>query len=208
MVANASSIYGDSITIKINACVNDVYYNQLNNNGTIRGNMNSPLALPLIDTLPPFPASLPGFSDIDITGGTTLILAPGSYGKVLVRANATLILTGGVYQLENLDLGSSNSQVLFQAASDVIINNHLQPGAGAIIGPQSGSGISPGDIWFYVNGTDGGNRAAVIGINNDVKATIYAPYGTIWIKSGTLFEGALIGKDVIIGINVVVTLGL
>jgi YD repeat-containing protein len=212
-LADGISIYGDSVKIKMGASVYDVTCNELVNNGTIRGTAYTPLPLPLGVPLPEFPTPAPGTDDYDIPQGETLILDPGSYGEVMVRQNATLILIGGTYHLENLDLGYTGSQVLFQAPTDLIINNRLEPGQNAIIGPDEGSGISAKDIRIYVNGINGntGNlgatpKAARVGYNNTLKANIYAPNGTLLIKQGTVAEGSFIARDVQIGLSVEVTL--
>jgi hypothetical protein len=212
-VADGITIYGDSVKIKMGGSVEDVSYNELVNNGTIRGYEYTPLALPLDVPLPEFPTPAPGTEDYDIPQGETLILDAGSYGEILVRANATLIVTGGTYHLENLDLGYPNARVLFEGPTDVFINNRLGPGQNAVIGPDEGSGISARDIRIYVNGINGstGNlgatpKAAQIGYDNTLKANIYAPHGTLLIKQGTVAEGAFIGKDVQIGIGAEVTL--
>ncbi|MBI3205013.1 MAG: hypothetical protein HYZ29_25980, partial [Myxococcales bacterium] len=42
-------------------------------------------------------------------------------------------------------------------------------------------------------------KAAVIGFDNTVQALLFAPNGTIWLKSGTVATGTLIGKDVLVG---------
>ncbi|MGH7451660.1 MAG: T9SS type A sorting domain-containing protein, partial [bacterium] len=80
-------------------------------------------------------------------------------------------------------------------------------------GPNTGSGLSASDIIFYVNGINGNNgnlgaapKAAQIGINNTVFANFYVPHGTLWLKQGTEAAGAFIGKDVIIGEGVQLTL--
>ncbi|MCP5004063.1 MAG: hypothetical protein GY941_08995, partial [Planctomycetes bacterium] len=212
-VADGVSIYGDSIKVKTGASVFDVSYNDLTNNGTIMGSEQTPLLLPLDTTLPALPAPAPGTEDHDIPLGGSLTLDSGSYGEIMVRKNATLTLTGGAYHFENLDLGDLNAKVLFQTATDLIINNRMGPGKSAVIGPEDGSGISAKDIRIYVNGINGssGNlgatpKAAQIGETNTLQANIYAPNGTLLIKQGTVAEGAFIGRDVKIGQNVQVTL--
>jgi len=212
-VADGSVIYGDSVKIKLGASVADVHYNDLDNNGTIRGSEVTPVSLPLDVTFPAFPTPAPGTQDFDIAQNETLTLESGSYGEIKVRANATLILTGGVYHLENLALGDSNSSVLFQGATDLIVNNRIEPGSAAYIGPSEGSGITANQVWIYVNGANGGSggpsatpRAAVIGYNNQVRANFYVPNGTIWVKAGTVFEGSVTARDVLIGSNVEVSL--
>jgi len=49
-------------------------------------------------------------------------------------------------------------------------------------------------------------KAAVVGYNNLVTATIFAPNGTLWLKQGTEARGAFIGRDVKVGYNVQVWL--
>ena len=212
-VADGVYVYGDSVKIKTGASVFDVHYNELTNKGTIRNGEHTPLDLPMDVILPEFPAPDPGTDNYNIARGETLTLAPGAYGEIMVRKNATLILTGGTYHFENLDLGNTGARVLFQAPTDLIINNRLGPGKNAVIGPDDGSGISAKEIRIYVNGINGttGNlgatpKAAQIGYANTLRANIYAPNGTVWIKQKTVAEGAFIGKDVKIGKNVQVTL--
>ena len=91
----------------------------------------------------------------------------------------------------------------------MIINNRLEPGSNSQIGPADGSGITARDIVFYANGINGSTgdldanpKAAEIGTKNTVKANIYAPNGTIWINSHSDVEGAVIGKDVLVGTEV------
>lgn len=208
-----SSIYGDTVTIKSGASVCDVHYNELNNNGTIRCNSFSPIELPLDIVFPEFPTPEPGTVDIDIPVNGTLTLNPGSYGEVIVKSDATLVLTGGTYHLENLALGDNHSEILIQGKTDIIINNRLEPGTNGYIGPDEGSGVSAKDIIIFVNGINGSTgklgatpKAATIGISNTIEANVYVPNGTIRIRENTIAEGAFFGKDVILGLNTHLTL--
>jgi len=211
-IADGVSVYGDSIKIKTGASAFDVYYNELTNKGTIRGSEYAPLILPLDITMPAFPTPAPGTEDHDIPRRGSLTLNAGSYGEILVRKKATLTLTGGTYHFEDLNL-RNRSKVLFQAPTELIINNRLRTGKKAVISLEDGSGISAKDIRIYVNGINGstGNLdarplAAKIGNNSILNANIYAPNGTLWLKWCTVAEGAFIGKDVRIGHDARVTL--
>ena len=156
-IPDGIAIYGDTVKIRSNASVFDIHYNDLKNNGTIRGTEYTPLQLPLDVSLPDFPIPAPGTESHDIAQGETLSLGPGAYGEIVVRRNATLMLTGGTYHFENLDLGDGGgSKVLFQAPTELIINQRLEPGWNAVIGPEPGSGIGAKDILIYVNGINGG----------------------------------------------------
>ncbi|MCP4153047.1 MAG: hypothetical protein GY757_35270 [bacterium] len=62
---------------------------------------------------------------------------------------------------------------------------------------------------IYVNGIDLANgthpETVNIGIRHQLKANIYAPNGTIFLKSRGVAEGGFIGKDVLIDFYVQVT---
>ncbi len=206
------SMYADKIKILPDSSVDDVYCNELANHGTIRGDENLSLSLPLDVTLPEFPAPQPGTADITIGEYETQTLAPGAYGEILVNKKGILLLSGGAYHFENLNL-ADYAEVRFGAAAQVIIANRLESGIKPIIGPAEGSGIDAGDIVFYVNGINGIGgglydlpKAVTIGIRHSLKANIYAPNGTLWLKARGFSEGAFIGKDVMIDYYVQVTL--
>jgi hypothetical protein len=206
------SAYGDSVKIRCGASVYDVHRNELRSHGTIRGNEHTPLTLPLDVNLPEFPEPQPGTHDYLIRRGERFTLDPGSYGDIKVRSRASLILTGGTYHLESLELGHYKAEVLFQGPTELIINNNLRSGVKAFIGPEDSAGFGAEAIRIYVNGMNGKTRkfctfpkAVRIGPKNMVRANIYAPNGTIRIKRGSNAEGAFIGKDVRIGARVHVT---
>ena len=83
------SIMGDSVEIGEGASVDDVYYNFLDNDGTIRGNIFTPLVIPLDVTLPQFPTPAPNQDDREVQENQTLTLQPGSYGNVVADEKAT-----------------------------------------------------------------------------------------------------------------------
>ena len=194
------------IEVKQNTIVNaDVYYNELINNGTITGSLNTPLEFPLITTLPVFQTSTPGTEDITVQQNDERILLPGAYGDIQVKKNGKLIFTGGEYNINKLDGGESN-QLLFQSESEVRIKEKFGAGKESYIGPEDTTTLSASDIVFYVEGINGdsGNmgatpNAAEVGEEIKVKANFYVPNGTIWLRKNSEVEGAFIGKDVKVG---------
>ena len=102
-VADGVSVYGDSVKIKSGASVYDVYYNELDGNGAVRGTEYTPLALPLGVSLPDFPTPTPGTENHTIPIGGSLVLDPGSYGEITVKKNAIL----------NRGLGDVNIRVIY-----------------------------------------------------------------------------------------------
>jgi hypothetical protein len=209
-----SAICADSIKLKRKASVGDIKCNYLvNRRGTVRGEQ-SEFECPEI-RLPESPDPTPGDEYIRIKRGRTLTLRPGAYGEIRMQKRSKLILTGGEYHLENLKVGRG-CKVFFQGPTDLVINNRLRPGSWAYIGPDCKAkkeGLSAKDVRIFVHGTNGNTaniddkpRAAVIGRGNRVRACIYAPNGTLWIKLYSKAEGAFYGREVRIGIRTKVSL--
>lgn len=201
------------IKVKQGATVaSDVYYNQLTNNGTITGALNTPLTLPILSMLPPFESAPAGTVDIEVAQNDSIALAPGSYRDIEVRAKGKIFFTGGEYNVRSIDT-RDNTKLLFGAASSVRVADKFDSDLNAFIGPQSGSGIDASDIIFYVAGVNGNTgklgatpKAAQLGINNTVAASFYVPNGTLWLRQNTDAFGAFWGKDVIVGEDVQVAL--
>ena len=207
------SIKANRIKVKQGSTINgDVYYNELDNNGTITGSQNTPLELPLVTTLPEFKSSTPGTENIVIPQNGEQTLQPGSYGDIQVKKNGRLIFTGGEYNINSFN-GGINNQIVFQSPSEVRIADKFDSGQGSYIGPEDTTIVSAKDIIFYVGGLNGSNgnlgatpKAAKIGISNTIKANFYVPNGTLWIREHSEAEGVFIGKDVVVGIGVKVQL--
>ncbi len=207
------SIKATRIKVKQGSTINgDVYYNELDNNGTITGLQNTPLELPIVSTFPEFKSSTPGTIDIVIPIGGEQTLQPGSYGTIQVKKNGKLILRGGEYHI-NLFNGGINNQIVFQSPSEVRIADKFDSGQGSYIGPEDTTTVSAKDIIFYVGGINGNNgnlgatpKAAKIGISNVIKANFFVPNGTLWIKEHSEIEGSFIAKDIEFGIGAKVKL--
>lgn len=205
----ASTIMGDSVTLKRKADVNDIYYNEIDiANNAVYSETITPLIVPLPITLPPFPEITPGSVDYTVARNDSLELPAGAYGSVTMKKNSVLTLTGGIYQFENINIGRE-SQLLVTAPTEIRIATRLEPGNHAVIGPAAGIGLKGTDLVIFVAGVNGANgglnsapKTAVIGQNNILTATIYAPNGTLWIKAGTTATGSFIARDVRIGNHV------
>lgn len=201
------------IKVKQGATVaSDVFYNQLTNNGTITGALNTPLSLPILSALPPFQFAAPGTQDIEVAQNDSIALSAGAYRDLVVRAKGKILFTGGNYNIRSID-SRDNSQLLFAAASELRIADKFDSDLKVYIGPQAGAGVEASDIIFYVAGVNGssGNlgatpKAAQIGINNTVAANFYVANGTLWLRQNTEAVGAFWGKEVIVGEDVQVSL--
>ena len=210
------TVKGDSIHIKQGAQVgSDVYYNEITNNGTVTGNLFDSLTFPVYDVLPDFvvaPAPATEPEDVLVLSGESRVLEAGTYGEIKVKQKGTVIFSGGVYNIRNLDAGNG-TDLFFQTASEIRVSEKLSVDENSYLGPQPDSGLTAAEIIFYVNGINGnsGNlgatpRAAKLGLSCDVMANFYVPNGTLWIRQNTVAVGAFLAKDVLVGIGTSLTL--
>ena len=208
-----TSIYGEIVEIKRGASVDCVYYIDLINEGEIRGEEGFLHECAPQVILPEFPEPQPGTDDISVYWFEELVLEPGSYKNVTVMPFGTLILSGGTYHMENLELGYYYARILFRGPTEIVISNKLMSWIKSYIGPEEGYELSAKDICIYVGGVNGGSRylrnypkAVQIGRYGKVFANLFAPNGTVSIQRDCIAKGAFIGKDVVIGYGVSVTL--
>ncbi|HEX9675137.1 MAG TPA: hypothetical protein VGA07_04100 [Anaerolineales bacterium] len=81
----ASRVLGDSVYLKDNSQVYDVYYNELGGLGEVLGEHHTPVQLPLVSAFPDVPMLTPGSQDFDVSQGGLLTLDAGSYGLLKAR---------------------------------------------------------------------------------------------------------------------------
>ncbi len=192
------SVYANRIKLKSGCNADDLYYNTLINYGTVNGDEYTPLDLPLDVDLPVFPTPAPGATDITVPQATSDTLAAGDYANLLLEKGAVLVLTGGTYNFESIEM-LDYSQLQFQAASEVIVNGQVWTARNPKIIVEDGASITAKDIVFYVNGVDDvDNKAVTIGIRANVDANFYAPNGTMWLKARGFYEGAFFGLDIMV----------
>jgi len=211
-VASDIELKADSVKVKVGAVVDgDVYYNDLDNNGTINGTLNTPLDLPTA-SLPSFESAPAGALDVLVPQGGSSTLAPGDYGDIQIKKNGKLVFLGGEYNIRSLN-GGQACELLFADAATIRIEDKFDTDKNTVIGPDAGAAIDASDIVFYVAGINGNNgnlgatpKAAQIGLANTVAANFHVPNGTLWIRQNTAADGAFVGKDVIVGIGVTVSL--
>ncbi len=209
----ASRLFGDSMLIRQKAQVYDVYYNELTNRGLISGTQHTPLALPVVSALPPVPTFTPGTQNFDVPQNGALTLTAGDYGELRVRSKAVITFTGGVYTFSAWDIGE-DVKLYFTAATEIRIAGRLDTDAKTYVGPAPNTtGLTAAEITFIVTGQNGHNgninagpKAAEFGERNVVVANVYAPNGTVWLRERTVATGAFIGKWVVIGGKVELTL--
>jgi hypothetical protein len=217
----ASRVVGDTVLLQNRSSIYDVIDDFLlaRRNSTILGTKSTPMTVPFT-ALPAFPAVQPGTERIDVARNKTVSLAPGAYGAVQVAAGGTLVLNGGLYQVESVDLGAS-ATIVFRAATELRVKTELDSRAKAkLIVDPSVPGLKASQVVIYVagrdedghrleaddDGDDAGPVTVHIGAQSVVQANIYAARGTVWLKSKTRATGAFIGVHVRVGVNAELTL--
>jgi len=207
-VAVHGDVYGDSVKVGDYGHVyGDVYCNdvRLYQHAIVDGDVNTPLSLPVEDPSPGFPSFSPGTTDVTVNPGDTVFLPPGDYGTVelldcIGMPSAILVLEGnGNYNLSELIVGY-NARVECQAACEIRIKGSLFLDALAALVPETGSGLTAGDIDIFVEGSDfkrnlsfsrvripeigsglsaPSQPAVLLSQVSETRAHIYAPNGTI-----------------------------
>ena len=198
------NVKANRILLNQNSVVNgDLYYNQLKNSkGIINGTQTTPLELPLFAELPEFKSSTPGTENITVPNNGTRVLAPGSYGNVVINKGGTLVLSGGTYHFNGFT-GGQQSNVQYQSQCEVRIAGRLDIGKQSSVIASDTLTHSAKDIVIYVggiNGTDGTlgatPKAATVGASSKINANIYVPNGTVQINANSELEGSIMGKDI------------
>ena len=202
----ASRVLGDSLKLKDNAQVYDVYYNELSGLGDVLGQHFTPLDLPLVSAFPDVPVFSAGTLDFDVPRGGTQTIDAGSYGLLKARKNSVITFTGGTYDFSEWDVGLT-VDLFFEAPSEVRIVGRLAVDQNSTLGPAPGvTGMDARDIVIYVNGINGGTgnigatpKAAKFGLSTEVQANVYVPNGTLWLRQNGQFTGGFVGKWVVLG---------
>src|SRR5205823_4855283 len=123
----------------------------------------------------PFPDQCATASPVIVDLDSQRTLPPGTYGNVVVFSagsrSGRLVLTGGEYLFCSLRTGRS-ARILVQRPSTVMIQNELNLGASAYLGPDPDVSPLPlaGDITLYVNGP-----AVRFSASSEAHAHVYAP---------------------------------
>jgi hypothetical protein len=207
-----SNVIGDSVFIKDNAAVQDVFFNDLIENGTVNGDRYSPLALPVVAALPTVPSFSAGSLDLSLDTGESTAVDAGEYGALTTKSEAVITFTGGIYTFASWSIGQ-NAQILFLAPTEIRVTGRLETASGIYLGPAEGGSLTAADILIVVTGVNGNTgalgatpKALQIGQNSTIIANLYAPNGTLFLRQNTAATGAFLGRWVDVGVSVELTL--
>ena len=207
LLDSVSTIKADYLKIRRDVEVWDLYYNTLEKHkkSIIQGVEYSPVDLPVVSP-PLFPSFTHGDEDVTVEKNTISFLDEGDYQDIIVQQGGQLVFTGGVYNIQSLSV-RKNSQIVFQGLTELRIELSVSIGWGCQVITDPTSGLDASDILFYVNGEDTVSDTAVtLGKDCIITGTVYAPQGTLYLKKNTIATGAFIGKNVVVGEGVVLSL--
>ncbi|MBI4951795.1 MAG: hypothetical protein HY908_07155, partial [Myxococcales bacterium] len=147
-----------------------------------------------------------GTADVDVPANGGEPLAPGSYRDVVLGAERSLVLMGGVYDLRSLTVGE-HARLECEAPCDVFVAERLSAAAHAFIGPSTGTtDMLPSDVALVVRGGNGGAgtptaepAAADIGEHATIQAHALVSAGTLMLRSHVGWLGVAAGLDVALG---------
>ena len=147
------------------------------------------LSTPVYLVFPIFQSASPGSDDIKVEDDESLTFSPQAIGKLELEKRTTLILTGGVYDIEELKT-KEGAEILFQGPTVLRIKKKIELDKEIYFGPETGSGLTAADIRVY--GEDG------LAIKEDsiVRASFYTPDAKVDIEKDVTFTGALLAKEI------------
>ncbi len=223
VVEDDARVVGDTVWLRSHSRVQDVYANELVRRSpffwfgltlggaVINGDIVSPVTLPFV-VLPSTTHVTPGTQKVQVQKRQTQVLAAGRYGRVLVRQNATLVLSGGLYEIESLEVEEGGT-VRYDAPTALRVRRTVETDRNVRV--AAGAGLDASDLVITVGGNDDdcderdhgahdhpGTTVVRIGERNTIAANIVAAGGTIWIRDRTNATGAFIGERVRIGADV------
>jgi hypothetical protein len=174
-----------------------VHYNSLRNDGTILGPLVTPLALPVIDTLPALPSHPAGTQNITVENGRVQPLGTGDYGALAVGRDATLRLGGGPYAFSSITT-ERGASIIFDGPGELFVNGSIVLAQSTTIG--AAPDITTKHKMIFASG------AVTIGKDSAIAATVCAPNGTIDAAGTLSLTGSFVARDIHIGRDSTLTL--
>ena len=182
------AVKADTVRISAGAIVGgDVRSNTLQNGGTISGQIQTPLALPVIANLPAQVDRASGTQDVVVANGQTTVLGTGDYANLSVGRDATLRLPGGPYTFASITT-ERGASIIWDGPGEVVVNGAFTLGQETTIG--AAPGVTTKHKMFFAHGS------VSIGKTATVSATIFAPAGTIDADQTLSLTGSLVAQDI------------
>jgi cysteine-rich repeat protein len=188
---DASALASSNVLLDAFTSVDDVFVNSLKTqpSSAIRGAVSAFGTVPLL-VLDPLPAFAPTREAVEVPTGGSLDLPPGSYGKVTVRKSATLVLTGGLYDLDDLKV-LDDASVRAAGPVEVRIARRLRFNSRTFVGPMPGSGLAPQDIVLVT-----GARSVRVGQSFTMLGRVIAPVASFNSRNALTVSGQIVARRI------------
>jgi len=122
-------------------------------------------------------------------------LAPGTYGTLTLGTASEVILAGGGYQFESIDL-ASRAKLLCRAACEVVVRGRVSISQATQLG--AGDGVAATAVTFRI-AAQGQSTAFDARSRAQVRGSVYAPSAAVSVGSSAKVTGSLVGDTVSIG---------
>jgi thrombospondin type 3 repeat protein len=141
-----------------------------------------------------------GTTDVTVPGGQTVTIAPGSYRRIVV--NGTARLSGGLYQLQDLQL-NNDARLTAIAAARVRVAGRVTTGDRVVV--STAGSLPAGALKLAVRGGNATTDAVTFANDANVEALIVAPGGAFRAGDRFVYSGAVAARRVVIGHDTRVT---
>lgn len=182
------AVYGDTVRLGLRSRVGSVFTNRLVNEGAKLGPvLPLPRTLPQITELPRGEAG----QEAVIVPGRGRVILDSWHTTVTVEPGGTVVLSGGRFDIESLELGEG-SRLEVTRPSLLSITQTLKIGAHSYVGPTDKTAAL--NLTILVAGRDEVGAAAVFGARSEVHAALWVPNGTLQFKDRVTAGGAFHGR--------------
>jgi len=214
-----SNLFADNIDLDKNVQINgNVSYNKLEaeKDAKIFGTKTTPVSLPIAN-LPAIPDFQIGDKDFKFEGQNN-ILPAGNYKNITLEKDSHLTLSGGVYNLNKLDL-KENSILLFSAPTTLNIKKELKGQEHIAILPANNN-LKPTDLTMNYQGKndseekdkdkdkeDNNAKPVEFGKNSFLNFKLLAPKAEVHVGESSTIRGQILGRKVKVEKGGVLSLG-
>jgi cytoskeletal protein CcmA (bactofilin family) len=122
-------------------------------------------------------------------------LPPNTYGTLTLGTASEVILAGGAYQFESIDL-ASRAKLLCHAACDVAVRGRVSMAQATQLG--AGDGVPAAAVTFRI-AAQGESTAFDARSRAQVRGSVYAPSAAVSVGSSAKVTGSLVGDTVSVG---------
>jgi len=182
------ALKANSVSIARGSTVDgDIFYNMLHDDGLSTGHLVTPLALPVISTLPSITDHASGTQSVSLGSGEVRVVGTGDFGALTLGKNSTLRLPGGPYTFASIN-GGQGATIIFDGPADVLVNGNITFGQSTTI--AAGPGVTTKHKMIFSKG------AITIGKDSTIAATLFAPNGLIDAGQTLSLTGSFVAHDI------------